>query len=368
MNLLSRATRRLADVPRYQPGRAGSGPITRKLSSNEAPLGPAPSVRRAISVSAMTASRYPQEDDVRRALADAVGASADQLLVTNGSDELCSLITSAFVQAGDSVVTSEPGYAIDTKVTALVGANTRPVALSDGRHDLPALAKESIGAALLWLPSPHNPTGTSVDPDDLGRFLDDCDPACLVVLDEAYRGYLNPSLRPDVLQLLQRHPNLVIQRTFSKDYALAGLRLGYGLARPEIIDLLFRVRAPFSVNTVALGAVHPALTETAWRDMSIAQVVRERRRLEHELTTLGVEHFPSEANFVTARIPHDTVVDALAAHHLTVRPGEGLGLPGWVRISIGTPQTMALLRRVLRDALGTPATGGADHQISEEGA
>jgi histidinol-phosphate aminotransferase len=352
MPLVSRAAERLNDVPGYHPGAAPDGALSRKLSSNESPLGVSPVVRSALVGSLAAVGRYPQDTAVRARLADSVGLRPEHVVLTNGSDELCALVATAFLAPGDVVVQSEPAYAIDTKVSMVSGATLVSVPLRDGRHDLEGLARHSHGACVLWLPTPHNPTGTAVAPGDLATFLSLADRGCLIVLDEAYRAYLDETARPDVRPLLDRHPNLLVQRTFSKDHSLAGLRLGYGLADPRIIDLLVRVRAPFSVNTMALSAAGAALDDGAWNAMSVSQVVTERRTLESELESLGIEFFPSQANFVTARVPHATLADSLAAHHLTVRPGEDLGLPGWVRISIGTPQAMAVLRRVLRDTLG----------------
>jgi histidinol-phosphate aminotransferase len=349
---LTRAAERLDGVPTYHPGAAPNGPLSRKLSSNEAPLGLSPRVRSALVRSLATAGRYPEESAVRAKVADSVGLRPEHVLLTNGSDELCALVTTTFLAPGDIVVLSEPAYAIDTKVSRVARARLRTVPLQAGHHDLEGLARASHGAAVLWLPTPHNPTGTAVSSEDLARFLVNADPECLVVLDEAYRGYLAEEARPDVRPLLAAHPNLLVQRTFSKDHSLAGLRLGYGLSDPRIVELLLRVRSPFSVNTVALAAVEEALGDTAWHEMSVGQVLQERRLLEAELDSLGIEFIPSRANFVAARISHAAVADSLAAHQLTVRPGEHLGLPGWVRISIGTPQAMAVLRRVLRDTLG----------------
>lgn len=344
--LWRRAATRLAAVPGYQPGAAAPSE-TGKLSSNESPLGASPRVIEALSEALHRVHRYPEEDTVRGKVAARVGVTDLNVVLTNGSDELCSLLATVFVEPGDTVVSSDPAYGIDTKVSVLAGATLRLVPLHQGAHDLESLTAASVGARLLWLPSPHNPTGSAVSLTALDRLLDRIDPSCLVVLDEAYRAYLDPSQRPDAPALLARHPNLVVQRTFSKDQALAGLRLGYGVAAPPIVSLLSRVRAPFSVNALALVAAGAALEDRAWEQMAVAQVVAERERLQVFLDSLSVEYIPSQANFVTARIPHHLLAPHLAAEQLTVRPGESLGMPGWVRISIGTPQTMARLRRQL---------------------
>lgn len=347
------AARRLAEVPGYLPGLAASCEIG-KLSSNEAPLGTSPRVRRALQQAARSVHRYPDEERFRARLATAIDVAPDHLVLTNGSDELCSLLGTAFVEPGDRVVSSVPAYGIDLKVSALAGATLVPVPLRSGGHDLAALAAASAGARLLWLPTPHNPTGAAAPVDGLSRLLDAVDRGCFVILDEAYRGYLDPARRPDIGVLLADHPNLVVQRTFSKDHALAGLRLGYGIAAPAIIDLLGRVRGPFSVNGLALAAADAALDDQPWHDFSTAMVITERDRLSALLAELKINFVPSQANFITAEIPHAAIAEQLTRHGLTVRPGETLGLPGWVRISIGTPQVMAQLRHLLRILFSRP--------------
>ncbi|HUZ34866.1 MAG TPA: histidinol-phosphate transaminase [Streptosporangiaceae bacterium] len=348
MGGISEALRRVAHIPAYQPGRASPGPAAGKLSSNEAPLGPAPSVRQAIAAAGGQASRYPEQADSHELIAEHLGVPTSQLLLTNGSDELCYLIASVFLGPGSIAVLGEPCYQIDAAVSLLAGAALRRVPLAAGAHDLAEMAKAARDAAVVWLPSPHNPTGVTVDASELQGFLEEVPPDCLVVLDEAYRAYADPALRPDSLALLRRYPNLLIQRTLSKDWALAGLRVGYAIAAERLVSALARTRAPFSVNSVALAAVRAALREAAWHDMSVARVREERSRLEAELARLGIEHFPSQANFVTARIEHAAIAPALRAAGLTVRDGDDLGIPGGVRISVGWAPQMAVLRGVLR--------------------
>jgi histidinol-phosphate aminotransferase len=218
------------------------------------------------------------------------------------------------------------------------------------------MARASAGASVVWLPSPHNPTGVACDPAELGHFLAQVPEDCLVVLDEAYRAFSGTEVRPDVLGLLASHPNLLVQRTLSKDWALAGLRVGYGLASTALVDALTRARPPFSVNSLALAAIQAGAASEDWRAISVALVCRERARLERALGSLGVEYFPSQANFVTARLDLERLGPALAASGTVVRSGADLGIPGWVRISIGWPPQMAVLRATLYSVCKTPAT------------
>jgi histidinol-phosphate aminotransferase len=322
--------------------------VAGKLSSNEAPLGPPPVVRAALAAGAGQAARYPDEAGALAAVAAEAGVEPSRVLLTNGSDELCYLIATVFLRPGRIAVVGDPCYQIDATASLLAGATLRRVPLREGRHDIAAMARAAEGAAVVWLPSPHNPTGAAARPGDLDTLLSRVSEDCLVVLDEAYRAFLDPAWRPDVTALVARHPNLLVQRTLSKDWALAGLRVGYGLGPTSLMTALARVRPPFSVNAMALAAIEAAAAAPAWRAMTVARVQEERARLEAELTRLDVEHFPSQANFVTARLDPQLVAPALAGCGLVVRSGDDLGLPGWVRISVGWAPQMAQLRALLR--------------------
>jgi histidinol-phosphate aminotransferase len=345
------ARRRLAALRVYQPGSSAST-AAGKLSSNEAPLGPAPAVRAAIAASGASANRYPSDRSLAAALAESEGVSAEQVVLTNGSDELCYLIAALFIESGARVVLSDPSYQIDELVTRLAqGAPAFVPLREDGGHDVDGLAAAaSDGAAVIWIPTPHNPTGVPLDPGELELFLGRVPEECIVVLDEAYRSYVEPALRPDSRRLIDEHPNLIVQRTFSKSYALAGLRLGYGLGSRELIAAIAGIRPPFSVNAAAIAAGEAALSSPGWADYAVELVVRERERLHETLSELGIEHFRSQANFVTVRA-HDPprLMSAMLEAGLAVRDGADLAFGGWVRISIGAPPEMASVRRVLRE-------------------
>lgn len=348
MSKIEEALARVEAIPAYRPGRASPGATAGKLSSNEAPLGAAPAVRAAIAAIAGQVHRYPEQAESHQRLAAHLGVPRDQLLLTNGSDELSHLIATLFLRPGAVAVLGDPGYAIDAAVSRVAGATLRQVPLTGGGHDLAAMARAARDAAVVWLPSPHNPTGALADKAELGRFLTNIPADCMLVLDEAYRAYADPELLPDVLALLAGHRNLLIQRTLSKDWALAGLRVGYAIGAEAVIEALARIRAPFSVNSAALAATSAALDSPGWHEMSVARVRQERSRLEAELAELGIPYYPSQANFVTVRLAHRAIAAALREAGLTVRAGEDLGLPGWVRISVGWAPQMAILRDVLR--------------------
>lgn len=336
----------------YRPGKPARTPAG-KLSSNEAALGPAPGVIEAVAAATRDAHRYPDMRPLRRMIAARELISEDRVVVTNGSDELCYLLASLFVDAQTKVVLSDPCYQVDGLVTRLYRGRPEFVPLrADGGQDLDAMLAQAQDAALVWLPTPHNPTGIAVEPLELDGFLEAVPPGCLVVLDEAYRAYVDHERRPATRELLDRHPNLVVQRTFSKDYALAGLRIGYGLGEPAVIDAIERIKPPFSVNTVAIAAATVALEQGAWRDYGVELTIRERRRLEATLDELGVRYFTSQANFVTFTCPELERLDAeLQEAGLVTRDGSDLGLPGWIRVSVGAPPAMARLRGVLKEML-----------------
>jgi histidinol-phosphate aminotransferase len=337
----------MAPLRAYQPGAAAST-AAGKLSSNEAPLGPAPAVRQAIARAAHDVNRYPSSAEFATAIAQRAGLGEAQVILTNGSDELCYLIATLCIEPGARVVLSEPSYQIDELVTRLHEGEAVFVPLCGGAHDLEAMADAAAGADLVWLPTPHNPTGVAVAPAELGRFLDAVPESCAVVIDEAYRAYVDPAMRADTLGLIARHPNLIVQRTFSKSYALAGLRLGCGFGSTEVITALNALRPPFNVNAAAIAAGLAALQSPAWRDYGVELVRRERARLERTLTKLGFEFFPSQANFVTLRTAdRERLHEELEAAGLVARDGADLGFPGWIRVSIGAAPEMAVLRSVL---------------------
>lgn len=350
--LLEAAQWRLDALERYSAGREAPSEWG-KLSSNESPLGASPAARRAVAGSAQRAHRYGSSELLRRQLAATLAVDPERVVLTNGSDELCYLLATLLIERHTPVVLSRPCYRIDEIVTRVQGGAARFVPLVDGAHDLEGMAAAADGARMIWLPSPHNPTGRSCDPDALARFLDAVPADCLVVLDEAYRPFVDPELRPDVPWLLERHPNLLVQRTLSKADGLAGLRIGYGVGDPELVAALQKIRPPFNLNQAALAAAAAALADDAWPAYVVELARRERTALESCLAELGVEHHASQANFVTARLGEDTerVRAALAEAGVSVRDGADLGLPGHLRISLGLPAAMALVREVLRKEL-----------------
>jgi histidinol-phosphate aminotransferase len=362
----ARALEKVAAVLPYRRGRtARGGGVEGKLSANESPFGPPPAVRAAILRAAEDLNRYPEEGPVLDQLAAHLGIDAERLVFTNGSDELCYLLarltlddapsTSSSRRQGFAVL-GDPCYQIDATASTLAGAPIVRVPLVNGAHDLDAMAQAAReGATLVWLPNPHNPTGVTFGLEDLVAFLDDVPGDCLVVLDEAYGAFAQRHDSHATLALGDGRANVLIQRTFSKDWGLAGLRLGYAIGDAALIDALRRARPPFSVNALALAAVSAALECNDWRDAMVARIIAERELLESTLEELGVDFFSSEANFVTCALTFPGFRDALSPQGLSVRDGADLGLPGWTRITVGWAPQMATLRDVLRRYVATIA-------------
>jgi histidinol-phosphate aminotransferase len=348
MNALATAQRRTGAIRRYRPGRAANGGDAGKLSSNEHPLGPSPAAVKAICASAPEVHRYVTSDELRLVIAEHEGLDPDRIVVTNGSDELCYLTAMLTTGPGSPVILSEPCYQIDELVTRLHEAEPRYVPLKDGAHDLDAMAEASTGATLCWLPTPHNPTGRAVSALALESFLDRVSDDCVVVLDEAYRPFAGSEFVVDTRDLLDRHSNLLIQRTLSKAHGLAGLRVGYGLGPAELIGMIDAAKPPFNVNAVAVNAAAASLRDPAWADYGVDLVRKERERFEDFLADRGIRHWPSEANFVTLTVEDtDRLQAELARDGIVVRDGSDLGLPGYLRISIGRPPEMAVVRAAI---------------------
>jgi histidinol-phosphate aminotransferase len=360
----ARALEKVAAVAGYRRGRAARGAGSNgKLSANESPFGPPSAVRAALSVAAEDLNRYPEEDPVLDQLAEHLGIDVEHLVLTNGSDELCYLLARLLLDDAPEVigtrrqgftVVGDPCYQIDATASTLAGAPIVRVPLVNGAHDLAAMARAARGGAtLIWLPSPHNPTGVAVTTEELVAFLDEVPDDGLVVLDEAYGGFSQRDDRDAALKLGESRPNLLVQRTFSKDWGLAGLRVGYAVGDASLIGAIRRARPPFSVNALALAAVSAVLGCEKWRASMVAHIVNERTLLESTLEELGVAFFPSEANFVTCSLAFEDLRDALASEGLSVRDGTDLGLPGWTRITVGWAPQMAALRDVLRQHVAT---------------
>lgn len=318
-----------------------------ELGANENALGPSPSARAAAVAALDAAHRYPDPTGgaLRAALAAAHGVAPAQLLLGNGSHELLMMLGQAFAGPGDQVLASRFGFAVYGLAAVAAGAEfvqaeARPQddAMPRG-HDLAALAA-AVGPAtrLVYLANPNNPTGTWFPLADLARFLGEVPPQVIVVVDEAYQEYVTDPALPSALSLLSRHPNLVVTRTFSKAYGLAGLRVGYLVGAAGLVAVLERLRESFNVGGPALAAARAALGDAAHVQRVRTANAAEREALSDALKARALQVAPSQTNFLLVDFGRDAapIEAGLVARGVVPRPMGGYGLPTCLRITVGT--------------------------------
>jgi histidinol-phosphate aminotransferase len=317
-----------------------------KLASNENPEGPLPAVVAAIQQAAIEVNRYPDAACFRltRMLAEHLGVDPAAVIFGNGSNEVIDLLIRALVSPGENVVFSQHSFIVYPLTSRVHFECGRAVPLTaDRRHDLPAMAAAiDARTKLVIVCNPNNPTGTYVTADEFAAFLAAVPPHVVVAVDEAYYEYVAAPDYPETLPLMTAHPNLCVLRTFSKIHSLAGLRVGYGIAHPEIVAELHKTRAPFNVNTLAQAAAVACIEN--WHEVA-GRAQRNREQLEWlraELTNLGLDVTPSQTNFLfcTCRGSGKTLTDALLQQGVIVRPMDAFGLGdgvGALRISVGLP-------------------------------
>jgi histidinol-phosphate aminotransferase len=311
-----------------------------KLASNENPFGPSPRAVEASVRALATVNSYPDGGsvDLRERLAARFGLARENVAVGNGSDELIALLALAYLSPGDEVVLAAPPYSIHRNAALVAGGRPVGVPLRDHVHDLEAMAGAvTARTKLVFVANPHNPTGTAVDAATLRRFVTAIPPAVLLIVDEAYYDFADDALRHTARDLLDDHPNVVALRTFSKAYGLAGLRAGYALAHRAVVSTLDRVRPPFGLSAVAQAAALAALDDAEYVARVVAQTRAGRARLLEIARRHGLEAIPSQANFVLMHVGDSAgLAEALLRRGVIVRPGENLGVSGWIRVSVGT--------------------------------
>ncbi|MBI2544878.1 MAG: histidinol-phosphate transaminase [Candidatus Rokubacteria bacterium] len=331
-----------------------------RLSANENPLGPSPRAVEAVRAEAARAHLYPDGGGtaLREALAKSLGVTAEAVILGNGADELLGLIAWAALEAGDEAVIPHPAFEPYWTVVTLAGATPVASPLVEYRTDLDDMARRvTPRTKVVMLCSPHNPAGTIVRHAESARFLATLgsDPP-LLVLDEAYRDFADDPECVDGIALLRDHPTLIVLRTFSKIAGLAGLRVGYAVARPEIVSMLNRTRAPYNVNRLAQVAALAALEDREHWERTRRLVIQERLFLTTELGRLGLAVVPSQANFVLVHAGERAAQlrEILFKEGILVRDGGAVGFPGHLRIAVGTREVNARLVKVLERAAPSP--------------
>jgi histidinol-phosphate aminotransferase len=312
-----------------------------KLASNENPRGIGPRTRAAIEAAIGDVARYPDGNgfELKQALARRYGVDMSSIVLGNGSNDVLELVALAFLGPGRAAVFSQHCFAVYPLATQARGARSIVVPAKDYGHDLEAMARAiDEETYVVWVANPNNPTGTFARTEEVEAFLKRVPERVLVVLDEAYNEYLAPELRGDTVKLIKRHPNLIVTRTFSKAYGLAGLRVGYALAHASVADVMNRVRQPFNVNSIALAAAVAALNDMEFVARSYAENLQGMRQLEDGARTLGIDYIPSYGNFITLRVGKAAeIYKRLLRRGVIVRPvGGGYGLPEHLRITTGT--------------------------------
>ncbi len=362
MSIAQQSPESIRAISPYQPGK----PITElaremgiaadkivKLASNENPLGMSPRARLAVERALAEAERYPDQFDLIAALAERSGLAREQIVLGNGSNDVLDLAARVFLAPGRSAVFSQHAFAVYPLATMSAGAACLVTPAKNFGHDLMAM-RVAIrpDTRVVWIANPNNPTGNFLPYDELRTFLASVPGDVAVVLDEAYNEYLAPADRVDTLAWVAEFPNLIVTRTFSKIYGLAGLRVGYAAASPEVADLMNRVRQPFNVNNLALAAAAAALDDHAFLAESYDLNRRGMEQMVAGLKRLGLEHIPSHGNFVTFAVPDGAAVNQkLLQQGVIVRPIGGYGLPNHLRATIGLEAENARLLEALERAL-----------------
>ncbi len=362
MTIDARARQALRSLQTYRPGtpiedvqRMLKRASVIKLASNENALGPSPKALAALRRATGTLHRYPDATCrlLREQLSEKLRVAPERLIVGNGSDELIVLALRAFVDPGDEVVVAHPTFLIYALQANACAATVREVPLKHYRYDLPAMkAAVTPQTKLVFIANPDNPTGTYVTRKELERFLAGLPAHTLVMLDEAYYEFVEAADYPRSLRYVPDFP-VIVTRSFSKAYGLAGLRIGYGAAQPSIIAAMNAVREPFNVNSLAQAAALGALKDAAFLSRTRAMVREGRRYLAKELGALGIQFVPSVTNFILLRLgPRAHVVaEALLRRGLIVREMSAWSLPDCIRVTIGTPAENRAFIRTLKTVL-----------------
>ncbi|KAI3592704.1 Biosynthetic Aromatic amino acid aminotransferase beta [Cupriavidus sp. U2] len=330
-----------------------------KLASNENPLGMPASARAAIAAATADLGRYPDSNgfELKARLSEKFDVPAEWLTLGNGSNDILELAAHALVRAGESIVYAEYSFAVYALATQEVGARAIEVRARQYGHDLDAMAAAiAPDTKLVFIANPNNPTGTFVSAAEIEAFLAKVPPHVVVVLDEAYNEYLDADQQYESIAWVRKYPNLMVSRTFSKAYGLAGLRVGYGVAQPPLTDLLNRVRQPFNVNSLAQAAAVAALGDAAFLQRSAELNRAGKAQLVAAFERMGLEYVKSSGNFVMVRVGTDDgagarVNLAMLKQGVIVRPVANYGLPQWLRITIGLPDENAACIAALEQAL-----------------
>lgn len=337
-----------------------------KLASNENPLGPSPKVKAALAaaINGENLALYPDGSGFRlkQKIAQYHGIETSRITLGNGSNDILEFLARIYAGPGRAVMFSAHAFAVypiaaqaQNAESIVVPACSASSAQPYG-HDMAAFARQlRKDVALIFIANPNNPTGTWLTPEAVEDFIRQVPPQTIVALDEAYYDYMDPQLRGDSRSWLEKYPNLIVCRTFSKAYGLAGLRAGYALSNPQVADLLNRVRQPFNNNSLALLAAEVAIEDQAHVRASVELNTRERMRLATALTALGLKPLPTQANFIAIDFAREAkpIHQGLLEQGVIVRPMASYAMPHFLRVSIGTERENDRFLAALGKVLGS---------------
>ena len=354
----------LKDFKPYPPGKpieelkrelGLKGPII-KLASNENPFGPSLKAIAAVREAASNLSRYPDPAayELRQAIAQKFGVRPEEVVLGNGSNEVLDLLVKACLGPGEEAIMSEPSFLMYEKFVTAAGGKIVKVPLKDNHHDLEGMAQAlSAKTRLIFLDTPHNPTGSIITHEEFSTWHRELPKQVLVVLDEAYGEFVDDPSFVEALAFRDKTPPVVMLRTFSKAYGLAGLRVGYGIMTEELSRVLNAIRQPFNVNSLAQVAARAALQDEEHLRLVLETTRRERERLTQALKALGLSPYPSQANFILVELGRKArpIYEALLRRGVIVRSMEAYGYPTCLRVSIGTPEENEVFLRHLKEVL-----------------
>jgi histidinol-phosphate aminotransferase len=327
-----------------------------KMASNENPLGASPKALAAIRNALDVLHYYPDGNgfELKAVLSRRFGVTPDNIVLGNGSNDILELVARAFLTSSDSAVYSQHAFLVYPLVVQAIGARHIVVPAVKYGNDLDALARAvRDDTKIVFVANPNNPTGTFSPWAEMRRFVERVPPRVIVVLDEAYGEYLPDSLRSDSPGWIAKHPNLVIARTLSKAFGLAGLRVGYAIADPQVAEVMNRVRQPFNVNHLAMVAATAALDDIEFIEKSRSVNAAGLEQLSRGFEALGLEYIPSRGNFITVRVGDaDRIYKTLLAEGVIVRPIAGYGMPEHLRVTVGLPEHNARFLAALGRAMG----------------
>ncbi|RWZ60271.1 histidinol-phosphate transaminase [Halobacillus fulvus] len=357
----------LKNMKPYQPGKGieevkkeyGLDRIV-KLASNENPFGFSEQVKKELPALISQLEIYPDgyAAMVRKKVASFIQADENQLIFGNGSDEVVQIICRTFLEPGANTVMATPTFPQYKHNALIEGAEIREVPLMDGHHDLEGMLDQiDEQTRVLWLCTPNNPTGVHINDKALADVLGKVPDHVLVVIDEAYYEYMDAADAFDSIAALKEYQNLIVLRTFSKAYGLAGLRIGYGVAHPDVIRVLEPAREPFNTSTVAQAAAIIALDDQPFIDHSVEQNKKNKERLFQFCDEHGISYFDSQANFVLIHLPMsgDEMFQHLLTKGFIVRSGEALGLPNTIRLTIGRTEDMERIQEEMKQKISEGA-------------